>query len=457
MAEKDELEEMAEELSSEEKKRVSEIPKGIKRLHGQQATKMAREISEVRDIPSDDESYVQPIKEPPREEFEIPSETKQREIQFDETPNKSDQAYVPVKRDEMEFEEQYRKHREAGEKYAKEHLDVEEKSNLEKQLEGTERAYREALELGDTEKAENLRKSRDGVLKKLNREQGVVSRVRESLAERQGSEYRTKQQELKKSELDVSLAKKKTDLNIERARIDKLNMEYERNRLVLEQKKREMSQQQSGYSMLGSGLGNKPIPSVFGKTNEQKFIKEKVITFVRGKPVVTERWVPVKDQQSRRGIPQDRAELYRSELNQERVFEPTPPFGGNQPQVSQSVPFTGNFGIMQQQQQVPIVRGRPMAKQKPQPAPFSQPMGIIQRQPRPTRVVGGRRPQARSDGRNVIININQTPFGATKVMPRGNVQVRRPVPKQEAKPQKQAPMPFGGFALTKKDKKFRII
>jgi len=306
--------------------------------------------------------------------------------------------------------------------------------HLERTKAGIEKAKAETT---DPEKKAMLEKSEEGIDKKI--EKITKKTVTEGSKVVEGIRRDIREEPMRRQQA----------IQAERQKIQML-----REQEALDQ----MKQKRTGGSM-GTSLGQGAVPSIFGSasTEKNRFVREKVTTFVRGKPVVTERWVPVKDQQSRRGIPQDRAELYRSELNQERVFEPTPPFGGNNPQVSQSVPFTGNFGIMQQQQQVPIVRRRPMAKQKPQPAPFSQPMGIIQRQPRPTRVVGGRRPQARSDGRNVIININQTPFGATKVMPRGNVQVRRPVPKQEAKPQKQAPMPFGGFAPTKKDKKFRII
>ena len=320
-----------------------------------------------------------------------------------------------------------------------------------KWLEGMKKAWDEAA----PEKKELARKAYEGAKKTVEGGTKIAKNVGTSIGKAYDKYKEYKAKEPERIQSAIAVEKSKIQLAQERQKLELLRAQ----------------QQNKTPGFAGTGLGGGALPfsgdfgvGISGKSEgKPQMIREKVTTYVRGRPVTTERWVPVKGAVGRKNIPTEQQELYARELQKAQVFEEHLPFGGQHNVIGQesqrAAPFTGEHRIMggQQQQQVPfsgnfgIARQRQPTRviQKQQPAPFSGNYGVPKRQP--TRVIKSNRGVQQPQGRQVIINIQETPFGGINNQRQGKAQVnRRKSPPIQQK--SNQPMPFGGFGLGKAKK-----
>ena len=427
MTEKNEDSEIASELLKEEGQ--TEVKEDENPPYSK---KITREM--IRTKPSDVESrpYVKREEREPEELAEYESKSSIESLESDIHEEEREKSKEISEQMEMSSQEP----------------EAEKEDHLQKTLDGINKKIAEET---TPEKKAALQKSADGLAKKIS-EGGKKVGTSIGQAYERVKEYQAKEPERIQSAIAVE--KSKIQLAQERQKLEAL---------------RKQSSGGSGFG--GSGLGSGGLPfsdansgvglGIGGKKEGQpQMIREKVTTFVRGKPVTTERWVPVKGSTGRREIPADRQDLYTRELQTARVYEEHLPFGGSQNIIGQEgqreAPFTGQHHIIggQQNQQVPFSGNYGVPKRQPtrviqrqQPAPFSGNYGAVQRQS--TRVVRrNARPQQNNE-RQVVININQTPFGGVSSSSKKAVQVRRNVKSVQTK----QVMPFGGFGLGKNNNK----
>jgi len=310
-----------------------------------------------------------------------------------------------------------------------------------KWLEGMKKAWDEAA----PERKELARKAYEGAKKTVEGGTKIAKNVGTSIGKAYDKYKEYKAKEPERIQSAIATEKSKIQLAQERQKLDMLRAQ----------------QQNKTPGFAGTGLGGGALPfsgdfgvGISGKSEgKPQMIREKVTTFVRGKPVTTERWVPVKGAVGRKNIPTEQQELYTRELQSAKVFEEHLPFGGQQSFIwHEQAPQP--YQQPQQQRQRIVVR----QPQRQQPAPFSTNSGVFgnQRQPqmikrKPTRVIRSNRGVQQPQGRQVIINIQETPFGGINSQRQGKVQVnRRKSPPIQQK--SNQPMPFGGFGLGKAKK-----
>ena len=334
---------------------------------------------------------------------------------------------IKQERENLEHEAEREKSREVSEELemASQEPEEEKEDHLQKTLEGIKKKIEEET---TPEKKAALMKSAEGLEKKIVSGGKKVSASIGSAVQKY-QEYKAKEPERIQSAIAVE--KSKIQLAQERQKLDMLRAQ----------------QQNSTPGFAGTGLGGGALP--FSNPNagvgfnsvkdKVQMIKEKVTTYVRGRPVTTERWVPVKGAAGRKNIPADQQELYAKELQTARVFEEHLPFGGQQSFIGREQAPT-QYQPQQQQRQRIVVR----QPQRQQPAPFSTNVGVFgnQRQPqmirrKPTRVVGRQEPQGQ-----IVINVNQNPLGVKQGVMRRRVNVQR---RQPVQPNVPINLPFGGW------------
>jgi len=408
---------------------------------------MAEETDErIAEEIIEEESQVKEAKKKKKDEDYASSEYNP---QLDKETTENIKAY---EKGDLEHELEREKSKEISEKLemASQEPEEEKEDHLQKTLDGINKKIAEET---NPDKKAQFQKSAEGIAKKLS-EGGKKVGTSIGQAYERVKEYQAKEPERIQSAIAVE--KSKIQLAQERQKLEAL---------------RKQSSGGSGFG--GSGLGSGGLPfsdansgvglGIGGKKEGQpQMIREKVTTFVRGKPVTTERWIPVKGATGRKDIPADRQDLYTRELQTARVYEEHLPFGGSQNIIGQEgqreAPFTGQHHIIggQQNQQVPFSGNYGVPKRQPtrviqrqQPAPFSGNYGVPKRQP--TRVIRSNREAQQPQGRQVVINIQETPFGGITSQRQGKVQVnRRKSP--PVQPKSNPPMPFGGFGLGKAKK-----